>query len=321
MTDSSEKPDIWEKKSVQQLLHEYIKEQRNKRRWGLLFKIIFYGIIIYFIYSVTNPVSPTDLQKPHVALIDLRGPIFDDADNNADNVATSLHDAFEDTKTVGIILRINSPGGSAVQASYLFNELRRLRALHPKVKVYAVCTDLCASAAYYVAVGADGIYANPSSLVGSIGVLFDGFGFVDTIQKVGVERRLYVSGAHKGFLDPFKPMTEQDKQSLQQILDIAHQQFIDNVIKGRGTKLKQSPDLFSGMIWTGVQAQQLGLIDGFASAGEVARNVFKNETIVDYTQKPNVFEQLSRRLSASFAAEIASQMGFGHAGLQSYLRK
>lgn len=320
MADSIEKTESWEKKSIQQLLYEYVKEQKSRRRWNILFKIIFYGALIYIIYSLVSPGSPTDLQKPHVALIDLRGALFDDAENTADSIGASLHDAFEDSKTVGVILRINSPGGSAVQASYLFNEIRRLRSLYPKIKIYAVCTDLCASAAYYVAAGTDAIYANPSSLVGSIGVLFDGFGFVDTIHKLGVERRLYTAGDRKAFLDPFKPLSIQDKKSIQQILDIAHQQFINNVIKGRGKRLKQSPELFSGIIWTGVQAQQLGLIDGFASAGEVARNIFKNETIVDYTQKPNVIEQLSRRLGASFAGEIANRTGLGHLGLQAYLR-
>lgn len=303
---------------VETLFRDYIKEQRATRRWNILSRTLFLLILFFLVYSlfIADKVSPEKIQKSHIALIDIRGGIFDTTDADADKIASSLKQAFEDKKTEGVILRINSPGGSPVQASYIFNEIQRLKKLHEKIKIYAVCTDICASAAYYIAAAADAIYANPSSLVGSIGVLYNGFGFVGTLEKIGVERRLFTSGAEKGFLDPFKPLNPNDESKLQKILNATHQQFIDSVIRGRGARLKERSQLFSGMIWVGTEAKELGLIDGFGSAGEVARDVLKNDNIVDFTIKPNVFEQLSRRLGESFAGELAERAGLHQSSLQ-----
>ncbi|MGE3919840.1 MAG: S49 family peptidase [Gammaproteobacteria bacterium] len=309
--EQSNKPSPWQQNTLENILLETLREQKRKRRWNILFKAIFLGIFIYFIVAVnTERVSATATRtKPHTALIDIRGEIGASTDASADNIATALNEAFKDANTKGIILRINSPGGTPVQASYVFNEIWRLRQLHPKIKIYAVCSDICTSAAYYIASATNDIYANPSSLIGSIGVMLDGFGFNDTMQKLGVQRRLIISGAEKGFLDPFSPLNPNDQTYAQNMLNIVHQQFIDAVKLGRGNRLKADPNLFSGLPWTGVQALQLGLIDNYGSAGYVARNVIKNSNIVDYTQRPGFFYQLSNRIGSSFYHQFAADLG------------
>lgn len=297
---------------LKDLLAESLKEQRRKRRWGIFFKFLFIAYVSFFVwFTFSERYSvPAPLLKPHSSLVDIKGPIFDDSTlAAADTVATGLRGAFSDKNTKGIILRINSPGGSPVQASYIYNEIMRLKKTRPDIKVYAVCTDLCASAAYYVAAAADEIYANPASMVGSIGVLFNGFGFVDGMQKLGIERRLLTSGEHKGLMDPFSPVQTYDKEHLQTMLDSVHDMFIQDVRQGRGNRLHETPDLFSGTVWTGEQAKKLGLIDGFGSAGYVARDIIKYADIVDYTAKPNYFEKLASRFGASFAGELTSKLG------------
>ena len=216
-------------------------------------------------------------------------------------------------------MRINSPGGSPVQANYLYNEIRRLRVKYPKIKVYAVCTDLCASAAYYIASAADDIYADPASLVGSIGVIYNGFGFTGALQKLGIERRLLTAGKYKGFMDPFSPMNSVEKQKLKKILDLVHQQFIQSVRKGRGKRLLNNPDLFTGLFWTGEQAKQMGLIDAFGSPGQVVRDVIKTKHVVNYTVKQNLFTQLMGGLSNHLNQSIGAVLNQSHAKLRAQL--
>ncbi len=288
-----------------------VKEQRAKRRWGIFFKLIillFLSIIIFSGYSKSNNMLNTD--KKFTAIVDVNGIIGASKEASADNIVTGIDAAFKASGTKGIILQIDSPGGTPVQASEVYDEIMRQRSLHPNIKIYAVCTDMCASAAYYMASGTDAIYANPSSLVGSIGVLMDGFGFTGALQKLGIERRLLTSGDHKGFLDPFSPMSPEDAKIAQTMLDSVHKQFIEDVVKGRGSRLKINQDTFSGLAWTGQQALGQGLIDGFGSSAQVARNVIKAGHIQDFTVKPNPFDVFADRIGASFAGHIGTMMGF-----------
>lgn len=289
---------------------DYLNESRRKRRWGIFFKIVFLiglGLLIYALMPSSN--ISEGASTPHSSLIDIRGTIFDKTPASAENVTKALRKAYEDTGTKGIILRINSPGGSPVQASYTYNEIQRLKKLHPNIKVYAVCSDACASAAYFIAAAADEIYANPESLVGSIGVIYNGFGFVGAMDKLGVERRLVTAGKDKGFMDPFSPTDESQKLKLQDMLNSIHEDFKQSVIKGRGNRLQQNPEIFSGLFWTGTRAKELGLIDGFGSAGSVARDLIKQEKIIDYTESPNYLERITRQLGESISGEFASQLG------------
>jgi len=309
----------WEQKTLEKLVLETLKEQKRKRRWNVFFRLLFFIFlfaILYMLWPNADFNTATSRTRNHVAMINIDGVIAANNEADADNVIEALQDAFKDRATKGVILNINSPGGSPVQASQIYDEIRYLRATHKKIKIYAVCSDLCASAAYFIASGADYIYADPASLVGSIGVLMDGFGFVDTMHKVGVERRLLTSGSHKGFLDPFSPMKLEEEKYAQSLLDNVHQQFIQKVEQGRGNRLKNDPNLFSGLIWTGSQALPLGLIDGYGDVLSVARDVIKCDDIVDYTVKPNFLDQISSNLGTKFAHSIASQFGFSSAGLK-----
>lgn len=312
----TEKTEQWQDKALEKLLTASITEQRRNRRWGIFFKSLFFLYLATVIVAMLPEESlhTASRTKAHTALIDIEGVISNDGRANADDIATSLNEAFKDQGVKGIILRINSPGGSPVQSAYVYDEIKRLRAKHPTIKVYAVCADICASGAYYIASAADAIYANPSSLVGSIGVLMDGFGFVDSLQKLGVQRRLITAGEHKGFLDPFSPVKPEELQFVKRMLANVHHQFINSVKAGRGNRLKNSPVLFSGLAWDGTQAKELGLVDSFGSAGYVAREVIKNENIVDYTLKPNYFEQLANKIGASFAHHIATELGITRYG-------
>jgi protease-4 len=235
--------------------------------------------------------------------VDIQGEIGEDQEANADSIMASLRDAFEAKSAQAVVLRISSPGGSPVQAGLINDEIRRLKKLHHK-KIYAVCEEMCASAAYYIAVAADQIFVDKASIVGSIGVLMDGFGFTGTMEKLGVERRLLTSGRNKGMLDPFSPMSDDQRAYAQTMLDQIHEQFIGAVRAGRGARLKENADTFSGLFWTGQQAVQMGLADHLGSLDEVARDVVKAEDVVDYTQKENVAEKLAKRLGASMADEM-----------------
>ena len=248
------------------------------------------------------------LKAEHTALIEMEGVISSDSLANADNVISGLRAAFENKSTQGIVLRANSPGGSPVQAGYIFDEIRRLRAKHPKVPLYAVIGDMCASGCYYVVAAADKIYADKASIVGSIGVLMNGFGFVDTMKKIGVERRLMTAGEHKGFLDPFGPVKPAETKHAQQMLDEIHLQFIETVRQGRGKALKETRDMFSGLFWTGEEAIKLGLVDSLGGTSYVAREVIGAEEIVDYTYRENVLDRFARRLGTAMAQTIGTEL-------------
>lgn len=288
-----------------------VQEQRRARRWGIFFKLLIF-IYLFGAIALFSPLLSMEgaaSLKPHTAVIELRGPIADQQEASADNLITSLREAFEDENTRAIVLRINSPGGSPVQSGYVYDEIVRLRGLHPGIKVYAVITDLGASGAYYIAAAADEIYADKASLVGSIGVTAAGFGFVETLDKLGVERRIYASGEHKTFLDPFQPERPEETEFWQDVLGTVHQQFIDQVKAGRGDRLKEHPDLFSGLIWSGEQALGLGLIDGFASTSQVAREVVGVEELVDFTHRESAFERFARQIGASMGTTLSTHLG------------
>lgn len=308
--DQAHAASSWEKSTIEKLLLEGIKEQKRRRRWSIFFKLLFFAwlFLLASLFIPAKEISDGHRIKKHVGLVDLDGAIFDGAEASADHVVEGLTEALKDPKTVAVILRINSPGGSPVQADDIYNNVMRLRRDYPDKKVYAVCRDVCASAAYYVASASDQIYANPATLVGSIGVLMDGFGFTNAMQKIGIDRRLFTAGSEKSFLDPFSPLKPQDVTYAQDILNQVHQQFINAVKKGRGSRLKKDPILFTGLAWTGEQAKDLGLIDGFGSAGYVARNIIHVDNIVNYTKKPGLFEQLSKSMGASFSHEIAATL-------------
>ncbi|WP_373185446.1 S49 family peptidase [Halopseudomonas sp.] len=296
---------------IERTMQASIQEQRRARRWGIFFKILVFIYLLGAVVLFTPLMSGegTASLKPHTAVIELRGPIADQQEASADNLITSLREAFEDGNTRGVVLRINSPGGSPVQSGYVYDEIVRLRGLHPDTKVYAVITDIGASGAYYIAAAADEIYADKASLVGSIGVTAAGFGFVETLNKLGVKRRVYASGEHKTFLDPFQPEKPEETEFWQGVLGTVHQQFIDQVKAGRGERLKEHPDMFSGLIWSGEQALDLGLIDGFASTSKVARDVVGVEELVDFTHRESAFERFARQIGASMGNTLATHLG------------
>jgi protease-4 len=245
----------------------------------------------------------------HTAMVEIRGVIAPESGASADNVITGLQEAFKDKRTQGVILRINSPGGSPVQAGHINDEIKRLRGLHPNVPLFAVIEDICASGGYYVAVATDKIYVDKASIIGSIGVLMDGFGFTGTMEKLGVERRLLTAGENKGFLDPFSPISEQQKQYAQQMLGEVHQQFITVVRQGRGKRLKETPEMFSGLMWVGSRSIELGLADAVGSVDYVAREVIKAEDIVDFTPRENIAERVARRFGATMADTLVRSLG------------
>jgi protease-4 len=292
-----------------------VVEQRRARRWGIFFKLLafvyLFGALALFAPGLKLDKAGSSAEH-HTALIEVRGMIMADEEASADNIVSSLRAAFEDKKTKGIVLRINSPGGSPVQSGYIYDEIKRLRGEHPDTKVYAVISDLGASGAYYIASAADQIYADKASLVGSIGVTAATFGFVGVMEKVGVDRRVYTSGEHKAFLDPFQPPKAEETRFWQSVLETTHKQFIDSVKKGRGERLKvdQHPELFSGLIWSGEQALELGLVDALGSSSYVAREVIGAKDIVDFTREENPFDRFTKKLGTSVAERLALWMGF-----------
>lgn len=299
---------------LEKIIQESQTEQRRARRWGTFFKLLtfVYLIVVVALFSVRGQNSDSLLSaatEPHVAVIKIKGAIAEDQDASANNIVQALRRAFENQHSKAIVLAINSPGGSPVQANYVYDEIKRLRLQHPKIPVYAVISDIGASGAYYIAAAADYIYAAESSLVGSIGVTAAGFGFVETLDKLGVERRNYTSGEHKSFLDPFSPQREDEKVFWQSVLQLTHEQFIKRVQEGRGGRLKQNPQLFTGLIWNGEQALELGLIDGLGSAGFVAREIIKQEKMIDYTVQRKPLDLFLQRMGTSIGAGLAAQMG------------
>lgn len=287
-------------------------EQRRSRRWGILFKsLTFLYLFVILLTFVAGMNATTDATGEHAAVIEIRGVIADNEDASADRIIGALRNAYKNPDVKAIIFRINSPGGSPVQSGYVYDEINRLRALHPDIKVYAVITDIGASGAYYIASAADEIYADKASLVGSIGVTGAGFGFVGAMEKLGVERRSYTSGEHKAFLDPFQPLKQDEAQFWDGVLGTVHKQFIGVVKKGRGDRLKETPDLFSGLIWSGEQALTMGLIDGLGSSSYVARDVAKipEGRLVNYTVTDSPLDRFAKKLGASMSSELATKMG------------
>jgi protease-4 len=296
---------------LNQLVMDYMRDKKRRRIWRVVKTVFILCLIFCGLYFVISEHSDdlTLRNSPHVGLIDLKGEIFDGKSGSSDNFMKGISSAYENKSLKAIILRIDSPGGSPVQADYMYNAIMYYRKLHPDIKLYAVCVDTCASAAYYVAAAANEIYADPASVVGSIGVLYNGFGFVDTLEKLGVTRRLQTAGRNKGFLDPFSPIAPNQQETLQVILDQIHQQFIEKVKAGRGDRLRIDDDTFSGLFWTGVQAKERGLIDGFASSGQLARTIIKIDRVVDYTYEPSMLERVSKSLGTAMADQLPMALG------------
>jgi protease-4 len=300
----------FEQNLVNRIAWEAVAEQRRARRWGIFFKFFFAGYLILFLllYLPASWYGGKITGGKHTALIDIEGVIGTDSEANADYIVSGLRAAFEDKNTAGVILRINSPGGSPVQAGYVNDEIKRLRELYPDIPLYAVIADICASGGYYIAAAAEKIYANKASIVGSIGVIMSGFGFVDAIHKLGIERRLITAGESKGFLDPFSPQKSEDVEHIDGVLNDVYQQFIDVVKAGRGDRLKSDDKIFSGLIWSGEESIDLGLVDALGSAGYVAREVIGAEDIVDFTLRDTYFERFARQVGTAVASAISSKL-------------
>ena len=296
---------------LEELATEALRERRRARRWGIFFKLLtfaYIGVVIYLLAGDNELDLERAAGKDHVALVELKGVIEPDGPASADWVNKGLRKAFKDRHTKAVVLRINSPGGTPVQASLIYEEIRRLRKKHPKIPLYVVVGDMCASGGYYVASAADRIFVNPSSIVGSIGVLMDGFGFTGTMDKLGIERRLLTSGEHKGMLDPFSPLKPFDKAHAQKVLGEIHTAFIDAVKQGRGDRLAESDELFSGLFWTGRRAIELGLADEIGDLWHVARDVVGIEKVVDFTVEADPLKRLADRIGVA-AAHALTRLG------------
>jgi len=296
----------WEREVLEKIALSAVLEQRRARRWGIFFKFLGFGYLTFLIFMAVDWawIGGEPSEGKHTALVEVSGVIGPGTDASAERVNAALRAAFKDPRTQGVIVRINSPGGSPVQSQSIYEEMRRLRTKNPGIPLHAVVEDVCASGGYFVAAGADRIYVGKTSIVGSIGVRMDGWGVTGLMDKLGVERRLLTAGDNKGFLDPFLPVDEKQRLHAQALLDDIHKQFISVVREGRGNRLKESSDLFSGLVWTGRQSVDLGLADAFGSLEYVAREVIKAEEIVDFTQKENIAERFARRFGAGAASAI-----------------
>ena len=297
----------WERRVLENLAYAALREQRSSRRWGIFFRsvtLLYVTLVIVVVLGFSYKGTEADLGTRHTALVTLEGVIDAQGQASAEKINTALDGAFKDSGTAGVILRVNSPGGSPVQAGMIYDEIRRLRAKYPDKPLYVVVEEMCASGGYYAAAAADGIYVDKASVVGSIGVLMDGFGFTGTMDKLGVERRLMTAGRNKGIGDPFSPQTDEQKSHLQDMLDQIHAQFIKVVRDGRGKRLKETPDIFSGLFWTGAQSIDLGLADGYGTVESVARDIIKADNVVDYTEKESITERFARRLGTSILGGI-----------------
>ncbi len=315
----------WERALINRLALEYLAEQRRRQRWSLILKLglLLYLIGLLIVANLPDLSNLSKLSEDHTALIEVKGLIVPEADASADRIIAALRAAFENRHVKGIILRINSPGGSPVQAGYIYQEIKRLKEKYKKeqgrdLPVYAVAMDLCASGGYYIAVGADAIYVDQASLVGSIGVRIDSFGFQKAMEELGIERRLLTAGVNKGILDPFSPLTETQRAFVQGVLDRLHQQFIAAVRSGRGDRLKGGDELFSGLFWSGDKAVELGLADGLGSASQVARDLIGTEKIVEYTKKRDLLETFARRFGALLGLGLMESLGLADIGLPRY---
>jgi protease-4 len=314
----------WERAILERVALKALDEQRRARQWKALFKLLWFALAFLLIAAWLGWIGRPDKDLDgvgvvgagkHTALIELEGVIAPESKASSERIIKALNRAFKDRNTQGVIVRINSPGGSPVQAGYINDEIRRLRAKYPNTPVYAVVQDLCASGGYYVAVAADKIYVDKASLVGSIGAIIGSFGFVGTMEKLGVERRAYTAGENKDFLDPFAPERPEHREHAKKMLAEIHQQFIKTVKQGRGARLKESPDTFSGLIWTGEKSVEMGLADALGSAEFVAREVVKAEKLVDFTPEEGFMEILSKRLGTTFGEAMAR--GFSQAASSS----
>lgn len=295
----------WERKVLEDLAFAALKEQRTTRRWGYVFKgLIFLYLIAVLMLTLSPSGDLASYSEKHTALVEINGVIAADADANADVVVTGIRDAFDNESAQGLIIRLNTPGGSPVQAGIINDEIKRLQETRPDFPVYAVIQDICASGGYYIAVAAKEIYADKASIVGSIGVRMDSFGFTSAIKKLGIERRSLTAGENKSFLDPFLPMKDADVKHAHNMLDNIHQQFIDTVKAGRGDRLVDDPKLFSGLFWSGEQALPLGLIDGLANSSTVARDIIGAEDIIDYTLRPNYLDLFAGKLGATLSETL-----------------
>lgn len=323
MTDEQQNQDAssqqWQQDVINRLAFAALNEQKKSRRWKIFLMLLFisYLFLVFFAtFMRTDTGSAGIISKRHTALIDVKGVIADGESASADNIVTGLREAFRNKHVAGIILRINSPGGSPVQSGYVNDEIGRLREQYPDTKVYAVISDIGASGGYYIAAAADEIYADKASIVGSIGVIMNSFGFTEAMDKLGIERRLYTSGESKGFLDPFSPEKKTDVKHVRDMLNNIHAQFIDTVKKGRGDKLADDPRLFSGLIWTGEESLELGLVDGLGSSSYVAREIIQAENIVDYTPKPDFLERFTRQLGAAMGKAMSKTMGLENGAIR-----
>jgi len=299
----------WQREAIEKLAMSTLAEQKVARRWSILFKALLYiylFIVLFYVLGLFGLNKKSS--SSHTALIDINGVIAAGGEVNADSVMLSLHNAYDNKGTKGIILRINSPGGSPVQAGMINDEIRRLKRLHPTIPVYAVVEDICASGGYYIAVAADKIYVDKASIVGSIGVLMDGYGFTEAMKKVGVERRLMTAGENKAMLDPFLPINPKHQVLAQAMLNEIHEQFKAVVRQGRGTRLKETPEIFSGLFWSGEQSIKLGLADALGSADYVAREVIKEDQIEDFSNQEDLASRVAKRIGASASAVIGESL-------------
>lgn len=296
----------WEKEILEKLVMAAVIEQRRTRRWGIFFKMLMFG------YLIVIGIMMLDLQldqgigsdKEHTAVVDIIGPIGTTESANADSIIEGLRTALKDKKTRGVVLNINSPGGSPVQSAYVFAEIRRLKEQYPEIPIHAVVSDICASGGYYIAAATDNIYVNQSSMIGSIGVIMNGFGFVEVMEKLGIERRLLIAGEHKALMDPFSATKQAETRHIQSLLDEVHQQFIAAIRLGRGKRLTDNKDIFSGLIWTGKQGIELGLADDYGSVDSVAREIIGAKNTLNFTPKEKLLDKFSKQLSLSFSQAL-----------------
>jgi protease-4 len=304
----------WERETIEKVLLASIEEQRRSRRWGIAFKSLLAVYLAVGLWFTVRPFADTIKQNgsaDHTAVIDVAGMIAPGQPASADNIIDGLRDAIEDDNTKGIILRMNSPGGSPVQSAYVFEEVRRIKALKPKLPIHAVVADMCASGCYYIASAADKIFVNNASVVGSIGVIMGGFGFVDAMKTLGVERRVMTSGAHKALMDPFSPVDPIAKDHMQGLMSGIHQQFIDAVKQGRGVRLKETPDMFSGLIWTGAEGIKLGLADELGSDRDVAEKIIGAKKLVSFNPEEKLLDRLTHRFGAAIGSALAESVTMG----------
>lgn len=308
----SKNSDTKEWKLIEKLVMELQKDQRRTRRWSIFFRSLTFGYLFLLLWMFSSNLDVEgeglNMESSYAAVVEINGKIAAGEEANADSIIYGIRGAFEDEQALGLILRINSPGGSPVQAGYVYDEIKRLKSIRPDFPVYAVIMDLGASGAYYIAAAADEIYADKASLVGSIGVVGSAFGFVDLMERLGVERRTYTSGDHKGFLDPFQPERADEKAFWEEVLGVTHRQFIEQVRNGRGDRLKESPDLYSGLLWSGEQAVELGLVDGLSSSSALARDRLDTEELVNFSYRPKPWETLAERLGTSIGRGIGTIM-------------